>query len=177
MDRSRLEFLMRVHQAEIYRYLRYLGAARETAEDMVQETFLSAYTSDRAPDAEQDDARRWAGWLRGVARNLFLMHCRRDRASPVTADPAVLEDAEAAWDRRFLRGGDGFDYMEALRRCLEKLGEKQRSALDLRYARRASRQEMARALSMTEDGVKSLLRRLRGILAACVRSRLELERA
>jgi len=169
VERAALEALVKVHQAELYRYLRYLGASPEAAEDLVQETFLAACRSETAP--KTDAVRRRAAWLRGVARNLFLAHCRRDRSSPVRADSESLARAEGTWEATFLRGGDGFETLEALRACLRELPERQREVLDLRYRERRSRSALARLLKMTEDGVKSLLRRIRAALAACIERR------
>ena len=88
-----------------------------------------------------------------------------------------LERAESVWRLDFLRDGDGFDYLEALRRCLRDLPPKQRDALDMRYRDKKSRGEMAQFLGISEDGIKSLLRRLRAALAKCVKKRLALEGA
>ena len=38
-----LERLVREHQAELWRYLRYLGSDAARAEDLVQETFLRVW--------------------------------------------------------------------------------------------------------------------------------------
>ena len=97
--------------------------------------------------------------------------------SPVQVSPQHLANADSAWTSEFLDHGDGFGYVEALRRCLDELEARQRRALDLRYAEKSSRAEMARVLEMTENGVKSLLRRIRAALARCVRRRLDLEEA
>lgn len=175
MDRGTLRRLVRTHQAQLYRYMRYLGADSAGAEDLVQETFLTAFQHTRPPDLE--DAAAMGAWLRGVARNLFLRHCRRARRRREWLGEEALRRAEHVWAGEFLRGGDGFDYVEALRRCLEELSEGQRTALQLRYARSRSRAQMARVLGMTENGVKSLLRRIRALLAACVRRRLAWEEA
>lgn len=91
------------------------------------------------------------------------------------AERGYLEQAEATWESDFLRGSDGFDYVEALRECLDALPEKERSAVDLRYAQEKSRADMAQVLKMTEDGVKSLLQRIRATLAECIRRRLALQ--
>ncbi len=171
MRRDELTALIRTHQAELYRYLRYLGADRSSAEDLVQETFLAALQSD--VDLEPG-ASAAAAWLRGVARNLFLQWCRRNRTSPVRIDSETVERAEAAWHSVFLRGGDGFDYVEALRKCYEGLPDRQRRLLDQRYGKKMSRARMAEAASMTENGIKSLLRRVRAALADCIKRRLRL---
>ena len=172
MTRDELETLVRIHQAEVYRYIRYLGAESSgVAEDVAQETFLAAFRS-RELDTPRDE-RKQSAWLRGIARNVFLMHCRRARTSPVHVDSASLEQAEHVWTKDFLRDGDGFDTIEALRKCMGTLGEKQRRMLQLHYAERKSRSEVADLFSMTEDGVKSLMRRLRSALAQCIRRRIE----
>lgn len=175
MERDTLETLVLVHQAQIFRYLRYLGAPGEEAEDLVQETFLAAFR--RAIPRDVTTNAREAAWLRGIARHMFLRYCRRRRKRPVPADRESLEAAEEVWAGEFVRGGDGFDYLEALRRCLETISAYWRRALDLRYGRGESRAEMAEALQMSQDGIKSLLRRIRSRLAECVKSHLQLEGA
>jgi RNA polymerase sigma-70 factor (ECF subfamily) len=173
MDRVALETLAKAHQSEIYRYMRYLGAHDADAEDLVQDTFLAAFRTAKVPAAS--DTRGQAAWLRTIARNRFISHYRRRKASPVDTSSERLERAEAVWVSEFLRDGDGSDYLDALRQCLDALPEKSREALDLRYAARKSREEMAQILNLTESGVKSLLRRIRGVLAECIRKRLALE--
>lgn len=176
MEREELEAMILAHQAEVYRYVRYLGAEdASTTEDLVQDTFLAAFKSNNVPSAEDERAR--AAWLRGIARNLFLNHCRRRRNSPVKVNSESLEHAEACWESDFLSEGDGFEVIEALRRCLSRLEERKRAILDRFYSKNASRAELARDFQMSEDGVKSLMRRIRGELGDCIRRRLETGRA
>ena len=59
-------------------------------------------------------------------------------------------------------------YAEALAACLGRLGDRDRKALALRYEDRASRPEMAKALGLSPDGVKTLLRTVRQALADCI---------
>lgn len=171
MTREDLETLVRMHQAELYRYVRYLGAeSPSVAEDLTQETFLAAF---RSPDlGTVREPKQQAAWLRGIARNQFLAHCRRVRANPVTADSSSVAMAEATWVGDFLEHGDGFEYVEALRQCLGKLEGRNRHVLELHYGEGKSRAELATVCQMTEDGIKSLMRRLRTILAECVKRRL-----
>ena len=167
MDKATLAIWVKTHQAEVFRYLRYLGAWEvNIAEDLVQETFLAVFQSPNTP--QTDDVRRQAAWLRGVARNIFLMHCRESRAQPVQYDSSTLEAAEQVWEGRFLRQGDGFDFLDSLHQCLDKLNPRQKEALQMRYWKKESRENMASTLGLSVDGVKSLLRRLRGALKTCV---------
>ncbi len=66
MDREKLEAIVRAHQAEIYRYLRYLGADNASAEDLVQDTFLTALKKG-IPNADNIRTRSaWLGLLPGI---------------------------------------------------------------------------------------------------------------
>jgi RNA polymerase sigma-70 factor (ECF subfamily) len=161
----------------VYRYLRYMGAAADVAEDVGQETFLAAYRSATVPlEDAQAEGGRCAAWLRGVARNQLLMYFRKARSNPVSSDPVVLEqainEADQVWATELLREGDGFDYSEALQACLSGLEGTQRKVLDMFYGEEYSRAQIAEAFNMSEDGIKSLLRRVRTALRRCVNSRL-----
>lgn len=171
MTKSQLEMLIRAHQAEIYRYVRYLGATLEEAEDLVQETFLNAFESKRPPDL--DEIRLRAAWLRGICRNLFFAHCRKMQKHRDMISELRLEEDEQFWVSRFLRTGDGFDFHDALRACLAAVPEKSRQVLDWFYADGLSRDQTAEAAGMSQDGVKSLLRRVRAKLEKCITSRLQ----
>jgi RNA polymerase sigma-70 factor, ECF subfamily len=177
MTHEQLELLIRTHQAMVYRYLRYMGASADVAEDVSQETFLAAYKSPTVPleDAAAESG-RCAAWLRGVARNQLLMYFRKQRSNPVSSDPLMLEQAlsqaDEVWATELLRGSDGFDYAEALQTCLGNLQGTQRKVLDMFYREDWSRAQIAEALQMSEDGIKSLLRRVRSALRRCVNSRL-----
>lgn len=174
MDRRTVDTLIRIHQAELFRYLRYLGARPDAeVEDLVQETFLVALRGD-GPWAT--DERQQAAWLRGIARNLFLAHCRKERTARTHLTPDALRLAEEVWADEFLGDGDGFDYTAALRRCLDRLPADRRRLVEQRYGEGLSRERMAEVFRMTADGVKAALRRIRQQLADCITAALEVER-
>lgn len=171
LDRHVLERLIRIHERGVYRYLRYLGADVTVAEDLVQETFLAAWRgSPHQPDVADDPS--WGGWLRGIARNLFLAECRRRAGSAVLATDLSLTELEAAESQTLWDQTEWAERRAALRTCLETLPAPQRQALEQRYTTRVARKDMARLLDLSEDGVKSLLRRIRAALAVCIESRL-----
>jgi RNA polymerase sigma-70 factor (ECF subfamily) len=156
--------LVRVHQGGLWRYLRFLGAGEALADDLTQETFLAVWR--RPFDQRADEAT--AAYLRTVARNLFLAAIRKARREPPVAD---LDAAEAVWER--LAGDDGgAAHLDALRECVEGLEGNARQAIDLFYRHGRSRVEVGESLAMTEDGVKSLLRRTRDGLRKCVEGKL-----
>lgn len=166
--------LVRAHQAEVWRYVRYLGASAELADDLVQEAFLQLL---RAPFVERTPAATSA-WLRTVVRNLYVKSFRR----PPFAS-AELDAIEATWTG-FVGDGEGAggtngsgDALARLRQCLEQLDGRARSVVAWHYEERRSRVDIAGRLGIGEDGVKSLLRRTRALLKACVERRAREENA
>lgn len=73
VDPQDVSQLVQRHQAEVWRYVRFLGANAELADDLVQETFLQLL---RAPYEDQGEPARRA-WLRKVAQNLYVKSFRR----------------------------------------------------------------------------------------------------
>ena len=162
-----LETLVHQFQADVWRYLRYLGASAADADDLAQETFLAVARSafqERSPE-------QTAGYLRTVARHQLLMARRRQGREVNTVQ---LEAAEEVWSSSIGPGGMD-DYLAALSDCLEHLDGRGRQAIDQCYRDRKSRAEIARNLQMKPDGVKSLLRRTREILRQCIEGRMKHE--
>jgi RNA polymerase sigma-70 factor (ECF subfamily) len=150
--------LVQAHQAEVWRYLRYLGASAELADDLTQDTFLQLL---RAPFAQRSP-QQTAGWLRTVARNLFVRAFRRP-----PFELAELDSLEAAW-HGFAGDDAGDESLLRLRDCLERLDGRARDVVRLHYEERRSRTEIGARLGLGEDGVKSLLRRTRAVLRTCM---------
>ncbi len=153
--------LVQEHQAEVWRYLRYLGASTELADDLTQETFLQLL---RAPFADRSSAET-RGWLRTVARNLWVRSFRRP---PFAL--AELDQIEAAWDG-FALDDAGERSLVLLRACVAELTGRARDAVRWHYEERCSRAAIGQRLGVGPDGVKSLLRRARSALRACMARR------
>lgn len=150
--------LVQRHQVEVWRYLRYLGASAELADDLVQEAFLQLL---RAPFEERTPAAT-AQWLRTVARNAYV---KSFRTPPFQL--AELDAIEAVWTG-FAADDGGSARLDRLRACLDRLDGRARDVLRLHYEERRSRRDIGQRLGIGEDGVKSLLRRTREVLRSCV---------
>jgi len=156
--------LVREHQAGLWRYLRFLGAEADEADDLTQETFLAVMRS----NFEHRSAPETLGYLRQVARNQLLMYRRRTGREPVVGS---LETAEAVWAE--VVKDDLSDYLLALESCLESAVDgRARTAVLLRYREGASRERIGAELNVAAEGVKSLLRRARLALRECVERKL-----
>lgn len=170
--REQLTRLVNKHQASLWRYVRYLGAAAAEADDLVQETFLSiARTAQRADDDaggggfQERSEHETAGYLRAAARNQLLMLRRRQKRQVSTA---ALEAAETAWAAADTTSRGWDHLLDSLGGCLEQLSGRPRRAIDLQYRGGASREAIATKLGMKPDGVKTLLRRARQTLRECL---------
>lgn len=162
----RFEQLVRAYQRDVWRYLRFLGANAAEADDLVQETFLEVW---RKPFTEYSE-KATASYLRLVAKNRFLMGVRSRGRKPKLTD---LEQADSTW-ARLANDDAGEERVTALKTCLETLKEQARRALELVYKDRLERPEIADALGLQAEGLKTLLRRAKVRLKECVEQRLRL---
>jgi RNA polymerase sigma-70 factor (ECF subfamily) len=157
--------VIRDHQAGVWRYLRVLGCDLPLADDLTQETFLAVL---QRPFQDIHPAATSA-YLRKVARNLFLAEQRkRNRQVELTA----IEEIDAVWERWAGRD-EGESLLSALQDCLKKLTDRARAALELRYAKDQSREEIAAALQLSPDGAKNLMQRAKQSLRECVERKLK----
>ena len=156
--------LMREHQAGVWRYLRALGAEAALADDLTQEVFLAVY---RKP-FEQRGKGQTVSYLRIVAKNL-LFKTRRNAGKVIAV--AEIEQVEAEWVQ-LVGDEDGANLAAALKECLKLLEDKPKQALDLQYKEGKQRIEIAEALGMTDDGIKTLLRRTKARLRKCMEARV-----
>ena len=152
--------LVAQHQADVWRYLRYLGAESADADDLTQETFLAVSRS----KFEQRTERETASYLRTVARNQLLMF-RRFQGREI--DTVQLEAAEQVWAGTAPEAGMN-GILTTLAECLKTLDGRSREAVHLFYREDLSRKAMASALGMKPEGIKTLLRRTRDALRDCI---------
>lgn len=151
------------HQAEIWRYVRFLGAGDAQADDVVQDTFLAVLK--KPPSCREPAAVR--AYLRMIARNAFLASLRKTNRQA----EFDLDAAEQIWAQTHPRDG-GEERLSALDDCLGQLDGRAKQAIDLAYRENQSRADIAAKLEMSDDGVKSLLRRTRDVLRQCVERKI-----
>lgn len=152
------------HQMDVWRYLRYLGADPQDADDLTQETFLAVA---RTP-FEVRSRTETAAYLRTAARNQLLMLRRRQGRRISTVE---LTSAEQVWHAD-VPGGNSTAYLDALEACRRRLTARAAEAVRRFYGNEESRQSIATALNMNVEGVKTLLRRTRTALRSCVERKL-----
>ena len=129
------------------------GGRRDTAEEIVQEVWLTAVRRIRRFDPDQGP---FAAWLRGIAINVLKNHRRRVAASRVEALPeedAIAGHAGAEQERQ--------DQAERITAALLALPERYESVLRAKYLEQKSVAEVARAWNDSVKTIESLLTRAR----------------
>jgi RNA polymerase sigma-70 factor (ECF subfamily) len=163
-DQSAYARLVEDNASAIYRLaLRMMGNEAD-AEDVLQETFLSAFRSiDRFEGRSS-----LSTWLYRIASNAALMRLRRNEPEQVSVDEPVERDDGESMPRQF------FDFCclpeedllreearEQMKQAIDDLPPILRSVFVLRDIEGVSTAETAEALDLSESAVKSRLMRAR----------------
>ncbi len=152
--------LVERYQARLYRYA--LGMVHEpaTAADLVQDTFVRAYT--RLGSCH--DPARFGAWLFSVLRNRCRDHLREHRRRDVPLD------AEGRYEYRGAGPAEHAERAELVRlvgRALQALPQQQREAFLLKHVEDLSYEEMSELLGARIGALKMRVARAReGIRAA-----------
>ena len=146
----------------------YVGAAvREfhDAEDVVQQVALTAA---RRFD-EFDASRPFLAWVLWLAKSRTVDHYRQQARERRLFSEGLLDRLAAAL---VSQQAELPARQAALERCLERLPEKSRRLLTLRYAEDASVAEVATAVQSTAGAVRVMLFRIRNLLSQCIEEQL-----
>ena len=147
------EHLMRRFQTPVLHFLQHRGAGAD-AEDLLQETFLRAYTN----LSRYESKWRFAAWLFTIARRTSINHHRRARA---VADAEALEAVacRAPGPPEMAAAEEGRQRLWCT--AARVLSEDEVTALWLYYVEDLSAREIAAVLDRSWIAVKTMLYRAR----------------
>ncbi len=163
-DKSACAECVERHSPGVYRVALRLTGNEAEAEDVVQETFLSAF---KAIDKFEGRS-GLATWLYRIAHNAALMRLRRVRPDQVSVDdegafgegllvPSQLHDWCCLPERDF----ESSETRAELEKAIRELPEKLRVVFVMRELEGLSTEETAQALDVSIDVVKVRLHRAR----------------
>lgn len=171
-DQAAFAVLVARHQSDLFRFCMSLLKNPERARDAVQDAFLKAFSK-----ADTFDSTRcFRPWFFRIARNLCLNMLERDRLVVMNSlqDPAYSafgEDGQA-WESE---GPDPSSQAledernQQLVRAMERLPERDREIVQLRFFQNLCARDIATIVGSTEGAVRTKLHRtlkvLRGNLA------------
>ncbi len=160
--------LLTAHQPQLRGVVMAGLGSHADCEDVLQRTNLAIWR--KASDF--DPTRSFIAWAIGIARFEILSFIRDRRRDRHVFSPELVElllvEAETQLDRVPER-------TLALRGCVAELPVRSRDLLVLKYVQGQGIREIAEATGRTLDSVKSLLLRVRKLLAECIERRLEAE--
>jgi RNA polymerase sigma-70 factor, ECF subfamily len=170
-EKAKAEFFV-THRERLYRNCAYLlGYQDPEAEDVVQETFITAF--EKLPEFEFKSS--LATWLTKIC--IFKCHNRfRQRAKTVSQEHAELDtllkstamEKEAAQDQEK-------EKRRIIEKCLEKIGKECREVIEQRELQGKSYVEVGKALKIPLGTVMSRLSRCKRALKLLVEQFLKEE--
>ena len=140
------EALLCEHRAAVERYVRFRIPSREDAEDVLQETYVTAYRHFESLKS----AEAFKPWLLSIARNRCADHFR---AMARRMELPLEEETE----RALVYGRIGPTRQSAVGDALERLTHRDRQILELYYFRRWTQAQIAAQLCIPLGTVKSRL--------------------
>jgi len=125
------------------------GGLRDRAEEVVQETWLTAVRRLRSFDPS---AGSFASWLRGIAANVLRNHFRREKrrarfTRPLDCEPTAIEDAR--------------EQAERIAEALASLPEHYEAVLRMKYLETRSVADIAAERGESPKAIESQLTRAR----------------
>lgn len=153
-DRDAFREVVEAHSRTVFRLAYRLTGNEEDAEDVVQETFLKAYSA--LPRFEGSS--EVATWLHRIASNCAIDALRRRRARP--GDRSGWEETPAP-DVLAATGADpesaayGSEVQDRMRESLTVLSPMERAAFTLRHFEGRSIAEIARVLGLKTNATKN----------------------
>jgi RNA polymerase sigma-70 factor, ECF subfamily len=148
------------HQAKVRSLALALTGDFSIAEDIVQETFLTA--SAKAAEFQVDS--NFVAWVLAIARLKVLERRRSDRR----LSPEVIESLAASLPQEELEERRLMPLLD----CIDELPPKSRELIRLRYFSEHGPGEIAAMLGRSVVGVNAALVKARAVLRECVTRKL-----
>jgi len=150
------------HLAAVYRIARQIGG-KQTAEDLVQETYLRAWKYFETFDPTSN----CRAWLLRILRNVWADRWRRHRLEiPLGEEESNVIEPYYDWEGQFLRE----ELSEGVERALGELSVEHRWAVLLADVEELSYQEIAEVMACPIGTVMSRVNRGRRALARLLRA-------
>ncbi len=136
------------------------------AEDILQQVAhdVSVYFS------KYDSARPFIPWAMVIAKRRVADYYRRNKRSIRLFDVIDLEllsEAHLAFGDQDARSGE---YADQLERCIERLPERSRKLIELRYHEDLKPSAIAKYLGRSPGSIRVALSKIRSVLGDCIRS-------
>lgn len=157
-------------QANLRAFVRSLVWDRARCDDVLQEAALVLWREFE----RYDPSRPFGAWARGVTAKIILKHAARDRRAPV---PFSLEAIDVLQTAFSVFDDAGSAEEAALSDCLQRLPDRSRVLVQLRYGHVLQLSDIAARVKSTPDAIQKALVRIRAALQACIERQLRSSKA
>ncbi|HEX6589412.1 MAG TPA: RNA polymerase sigma factor [Longimicrobiales bacterium] len=154
-ERDAFEHLVRRHQDELYHHARTLRIDHDAASDIVQESFVAAFTR----LAQCSDPERFRFWVLRILRNRCLDYLRDIRRRSVALEDVTLVARGTPGDALA-----GSELRATIERALDSLSSDLRDAFLMKHHEGRSYQEMAELADASVPAMKMRVHRAREAL-------------
>lgn len=160
--------LFMANQNKIYTFILMQVPSSSDADDILQETASLMWSkfSEYRPGSD------FASWGVTIARFRILNHRRKHFNSPVRYSSQTLE-AVSEHAALMLQVSDG--HLDSLRHCLDKLDERDRRFIDMRYAGAMTIKAIAGKVGRSANGLYKSMARIHKNLMDCVKQKESME--
>ncbi|MEN9569988.1 MAG: hypothetical protein RL172_1219 [Bacteroidota bacterium] len=146
------------------------------AEDLVQDTFLSAWKSREQYNGTASEKT----WLYTICKNKIIDHFRRQTASPMVLDDAELANyfdegghwkpsaAPRAWRIETESAIETKEFYQVLASCRKKLKSVQQMLFSMKYLEDAATDDICKYLNITPSNYWVLIHRVKLHLRKCL---------
>ena len=157
------EQVVRDTQVRVRAYIAGMGIATHSVDDVAQEVYVELYRSlEKIPEGVPIER-----WVKGIARNLCLNHIRKiSRRGRLHREALVeiLANTKIDPDKSDVHPS----MRHALDGCCEKLPDRSRQILAMRYTEDLSSSAIADLVDSTAEAIRVSLHRIRMQLKDCI---------
>jgi RNA polymerase sigma-70 factor (ECF subfamily) len=166
-----LSDLLQKDYRSLFGYVLSLVHHLDDAQDIVQDTCQTLWEK----FDEYDPAQPFCPWAFGIARFKVLQHFERSQRCRTGFDAYAVTRLTDLWGQRPAERSQA--RLEALRSCLTKLDQQQRTLLQQCYDGGATVREVAEKLGRSAPSLHNTLNRIRTALLKCIERTVAAEAA
>ena len=167
---------VQLYADNLYSWALHKTASKETAEDLVQETFLEAVKSFSNFKGESNPKT----WLFSILNNKINDVFRKKYRSPIIENDSILntmfdetghwrnEQKPIQWKENEDNLLDNYEFLEALNQCLQRLPQNWFSAIQLKFTADKKSNEICTELGITNANFWQILHRAKLQLRKCI---------
>ena len=157
------------HQGRLLGFILKLIPNYSAAEDILQETALILW---QKFDTYQPGS-SFMAWAKQIAKHKVMDYIKRCKVrSIVQFNPQIIEDLAA----EEISHSVDLEYSEALQGCVDKLENKSKEVIHLRYIDRLKVKDIAKQLGMTPNTLSKHISRVHFLLKKCIEEKLLMQR-